>query len=85
MKLLKFGMRFWILVSSLSSFLVGWAMLAHAPKPVQPVSAAPVPTLAPLQPLRFNNDDEVFGNGNNTGPRIIPRTSFVPSFRTGGS
>lgn len=86
MRLLKFGMRFWILISSLASFLVGWAMLAHAPKPIQPVSASPLPTLAPLQPLQFNGDDDFFGEGNGNGPRIVePSTGFIPSFRTGGS
>ncbi len=35
MKLLKFGIRFWITITSVLSFLTGWIMLAHAPKPNQ--------------------------------------------------
>ena len=33
MKPLKLGLRFWILISSIFSFLGGWAMLSHAGKP----------------------------------------------------
>ena len=90
MKLLKLGIRFWILITSVASFLVGWAMLAHAPKPVQPSAAvSSAPTLAPLQPLQFgnnrNNDDD-FNNFFQSGPNIIQRQpSFGPTFRTGGS
>jgi hypothetical protein len=81
-------MRFWILITSVASFLVGWAMLAHAPKPVQPSSVPAAPTLAPLQPLQFgnqNNDDD-FNNFFQNSPNIIQRQpSFGPTFRTGGS
>ena len=84
MKILKSGMRFWILVSSVASFLLGWVMLAHAPKPVQSSATASSFTLAPLQPLNFNqNDDDEFNF--QTGPQIIQRQPFAPSFRTGGS
>jgi len=94
MKLLKFGLRFWITLTSVFSFLVGWVMLAHAPKPVQAAQATtttqsivvtPLPTLAPLN----------FSNGNNGGiqvqqfnvqpqqPSIF--TQQQPVFSTGGS
>ena len=33
MKPLKLGLRFWILISSIFSFLGGWALLSHAGKP----------------------------------------------------
>lgn len=59
MKIMKFALRFWIAVTSVVSFLVGWAMLAHSPKPVQAkalrlmpsLNVTALPTLAPLPPL----------------------------------
>ena len=88
MKLLRLGLRFWITLTSVFSFLVGWVMLAHSPKPVQASSAAqvaPLPTLAPLPPIGSNN-----GGGGFQGSQfsiIQPSTGFAPRpvFRTGGS
>ncbi len=59
MKIMKLALRFWIALTSVISFLVGWAMLAHAPKPVQAktlqpetsLQVTPLPTLAPLPSL----------------------------------
>lgn len=93
MKLLKFGLRFWITLTSVFSFLAGWAMLAHAPKPAQASpaqtssSVAPLPTLAPLQPLNFSS------NGGGVQPQqfsvVQPAApsffSQAPVFNTGGS
>jgi hypothetical protein len=92
MKLLKIGLHFWMALTSLFSFVVGWIMLAHAPKPVQTspsalVAATPLPTLAPLPPLSAFNSD----GGNFQGqplPSIQPRnrSGFLNSFfTTGGS
>ncbi len=92
MKLLKFGLRFWIALTSVFSFFAGWVMLAHAPKPAQPVSVkavfiTPMPTLAPLQPLNLTNT-------NNNNIVQMPQFSVqqqpsiftqAPSFSTGGS
>jgi hypothetical protein len=92
MKFLKIGIRFWITLTSVLSFLTGWIMLAHAPKPNQSSSAAtniaaPLPTLEPLQPLSD------FGSDNNNNFQNQPlfsvqpntRSQFRPAFRTGGS
>lgn len=92
MKLLKIGIRFWITITSVLSFLTGWVMLAHAPKPNQSNSASrnvsvSVPTLEPLQPLSN------FGDGDNNFQSQQPlfsvqpsvRSQFRPSFKTGGS
>ncbi len=85
MKLLKFGLRFWITLSSVFSFMVGWAMLAHAPKPVQAAAAqpsssvAPLPTLAPLQPLNFSS------NGGIQQQQFSVVQPPAPVFNTGGS
>lgn len=93
MKLLKFGMRFWITLTSVFSFLVGWAMLAHAPKPVQAAAAlsssstAPLPTLAPLQPLNFSSNGGIQQQQQFSVVQP-PAPSFfqpAPVFNTGGS
>ena len=34
MKPLKLALRIWITIGSVLSFLLGWALLSHAPKPV---------------------------------------------------
>ncbi len=88
MKLLKFGLRFWIALTSVFSFMVGWAMIAHSPKPVQPISASSsvlaLPTLTPLQPLDFNSNT----NGSQSSPLVVQspsRFAQAPIFKTGGS
>lgn len=93
MKLLKFGLRFWITLTSVVSFIGGWIMLAHAPKPNQQnsaytnlsiASAAPVPTLEPLPPLSDFNA----GGGSDQNQTFFqqqPSFGFRPTFRTGGS
>ncbi len=89
MKTYKKILHLWIAFVSVLSFLVGWVMLAHSPKPIQPsqnqnnlTSFAPLPTLAPIQ---------AFGNNNAAGsglgffapnPQPMARSSFL---RTGGS
>jgi hypothetical protein len=92
MNLLKIGVRFWITITSVLSFLTGWVMLAHAPKPDQAKSLASnasvtVPTLEPLQPLStFGSDDNGFQSQQpffSVEPST--RSQFRPSFKTGGS
>jgi hypothetical protein len=101
MKIFKFGLRVWIMLTSVMSFLLGWIMIAHAPKPVQASSVSTtnnvvsIPTLAPLPSL---ND----GTGQSTGnpfkstlfsvqPSVQSfnqsSNNFAPApvFRTGGS
>jgi hypothetical protein len=91
MKLLKIGIRFWITITSVISFLTGWVMLAHAPKPNQTNSpatnlAVPLPTLEPLNPLpSFGSDDDTFQNQSLFNAQPSVRSQFRPSFRTGGS
>ena len=92
MKLLKIGIHFWITLTRMLSFLTGWVLLAHAPKPNQSHallnnSSAAVPTLEPLQPLSNFNPGE--GGSQNQQPffSVEPstRSQFRPAFRTGGS
>ena len=90
MRLLKLGLRFWITLTSLFSFLTGWILLAHAPKPVSAASSSSMsptslPTLEPLRPLNeFQSGDDNLQSqplfefqSRNRQPR--------PFFSTGGS
>ncbi len=88
MKTLKFGLRFWITITSVLSFVGGWIMLVHSPKPAQLSfgNTSSAPTLEPLPPL------SAFGSGGNGSQNqslfaIQPRQRFSsnPFFRTGGS
>lgn len=53
MKFWKNIIRAWFTLASLASFLVGWAVLAHAPKPNQfnPADMPPLPKLDPVPSL----------------------------------
>jgi len=90
-KLLKIGIRFWITITSVLSFLIGWVMLAHAPKPAQTSAAwtniaAPLPTLEPLRPLSsFDSEEGGFPSQPLFSPQTNLRSQFRPAFRTGGS
>ncbi len=98
MRLMKFALRFWIALTSVFSFLVGWALLAHAPKPVQaktltaPSSAivvTPLPTLAPLPSLEFSGttggSSILMPQINIQQPQPAPMFSQAPLFSSGGS
>lgn len=90
MKLLKLGLRFWMTLTSLISFVTGWILLAQTPKittsssSTSTISTA-VPTLEPIQPLSgFDSNEDNSQNQpsfNFQAPQNQPR----PSFRTGGS
>ncbi|MCL4528613.1 MAG: hypothetical protein M1282_04290 [Chloroflexi bacterium] len=93
MTLFKLGLRVWIALTSIVSFLVGWIALAHSPKPVQPtsvsvssapgVSITPLPTLAPLSPLNFSNNggnlqSQSFSVQPAPQPQVQPQNFFAP-------
>ncbi len=90
MKLLRFGLRIWITLASIASFLVGWIVLAHSPKPVQAKATSNVigslPTLTPLPPLNLNYPGQPL---TLIEPTPTQASSYVapeaPSFTTGGS
>lgn len=90
MKILKFGLRFWITLTSMVSFLTGWVMLANAPKPSQSNASAssvvaPFPTLEPMRPLsEFERGDDTFQD-NQPLFDVQPRNQSRPFFTTGGS
>ncbi len=97
MRLMKFVLRFWIALTSVFSFLVGWALLAHSPKPVQaktltaPSSAivvTPLPTLAPLPSLEFSGttgSSILMPQINIQQSQPAPVFSQAPLFSSGGS
>lgn len=84
MKIFKKALRVWIGIASVLSFLGGWAILAHSPKPVRAatVQAASLPAI------------QAYGDSNNnTGqgffpiiPQNVPQQSYgMPLLRTRGS
>ncbi len=85
MKIIKKGMRLWITVASLFSFLTGWVLFAHANKPsplqiYQPVQSAPASN---PQFQSFNRNAQTGGGF----PFIVQsqNPSLRPRLRTGGS
>ena len=84
MKLFKFGLRFWITLGSVFSFLIGWVIFGHSLKPTQPVSQAnltTLPTLEPFPPMGGLQDSR-----NRQFPQISqPSFSSRPMFMTSGS
>jgi hypothetical protein len=89
MKILKSGLRFWITLASILSFVTGWIMLANAPKPDQQTSlfsvitARSAPTLEPLPPLSAFDSN---ANAPRSWFDVRPTNRTVrPFFQTGGS
>jgi hypothetical protein len=88
MKPFKIFIRYWFAITSVLSFIAGWIILAHSPKPVQPTSAnnsnVPQSIFPPAQ---------TFGNGSSngfglfsTGPQSnLQSGQSFPRMRTGGS
>jgi len=99
MKPLKFGLRVWIALTSVLSFLAGWMLLAHAGKPApliasQPAavdtsnstsSIAPLPTLQPLPSLNDLTSSSATQLQSLPSIQSNPPASFFPSFRSRGS
>ena len=88
MKLFRKILRYWIGIASLLSFLGGWVILAHSPKPVQAVTVQPSVTLPNLPPIQAygnggnNNGLNFFSNSAPTNPQP---SSGMPLLRTRGS
>lgn len=80
MKIWKTIIRVWFTLASIATFLTGWAVLAHAPKPNQ-FNPADIPALPKLEPvpsldqIMFSERSFNF-NQNNQRVRIL---------RSGGS
>jgi hypothetical protein len=70
MKIWKNIIRVWFTFTSLASFMVGWVILAHSPKPNQfnAANVQPMPVLAPvpsLNDIMFAEQSRSFLQDNN--------------------
>lgn len=94
MKIVKIGLRFWLTITSILSFLIGWALFSHAgkPAPLFPAqttsSVIQQPVLAPVPSI----DDLLTNPGTHTLnlqplPSLSDNTAraFLPRMRTMGS
>lgn len=86
MKLWKNLIRIWLTLISLISFLVGWVVLAHAPKPNQfnPANGPAAPKLDPVPSI----DQLVPADGSRSQIFVNPsqpRQQRMPVLRSGGS
>jgi hypothetical protein len=89
MKIFKNFLHVLIALGSMIGFLLGWAVLAHSGKPIQPggqgVSAALQPALAalpPLPPIQSIQTDSV-SNGSSL-QFLVPRAQANPGFFSRG-
>jgi hypothetical protein len=89
MKLFRKLLRFWIAIASLLSFLGGWVILAHSPKPVQTqavtVQSPALPALPPIQAYGSNVNNNGLGFFSNTPPTNSQPITGLPRLRTRGS
>ncbi len=93
MKIFRKALRYWIAIASVLSFLGGWVILAHSPKPVQPQPAtvlpAALPSLPPIQAYggtTTSNGITFFSNPAPANPPVNPQPSpLTPVLRTRGS
>ena len=80
MKFWKKLIRIWFTLASLTSFLVGWVVLAHAPKPNQ-FNASDVPAMPRLDPVP--SLDQVISSQQSQS--FMQRNQRVQVLRSGGS
>ena len=66
MKPFKKSLRYWIAIASVLSFLGGWIILAHSPKPVQPTNS-PTMISPPCQPCLPSRLSAAMINNNGLG------------------
>ena len=80
MKLFRKILRYWFAIASVLSFLGGWAILAHSPKPVQPQAAVAAPAALPsLPPI------QAYGGSTNNNGNAFFSNQTIPMLRTRGS
>jgi len=88
MKIIKTALHYWFAIVSVLSFLVGWGMLAHSLKPIQPTQATRVNSalLAALPPIQaFGSGSGIGGSGNNFSAPMNQSNFGSPFLRSGGS
>ena len=84
MKLWKNAIRIWFTLASLASFLVGWAVLAHAPKPNQ-FNASNVPAMPRLDPVPSLDQMMISGQTQSQSFGFSQRRQQTRILRSGGS
>ncbi|HEX7540633.1 MAG TPA: hypothetical protein VF352_00765 [Anaerolineales bacterium] len=88
MKIIRTALHYWFAIVSVLSFLVGWGMLAHSLKPVQPaqtttLNTASLPALPPIQ--AFGGGNRNGGSGLNFSAPSNQSNFGFPILRSGGS
>jgi hypothetical protein len=83
MKFWKSLIRVWFTLASLASFLVGWAVLAHAPKPNQ-FNSSNVPAMPKLDPVP-SLDQVMSDQSQGLFQSSQPSNRQVMVLRSGGS
>ncbi|HLO29105.1 MAG TPA: hypothetical protein VK249_08225 [Anaerolineales bacterium] len=81
MKFWKTVIRIWFTLASLASFLVGWVVIAHSPKPNQ-FKASDIPPMPKLEPVP-SLDQVVLSNQSDNF--IRPSQQHTVILRSGGS
>jgi hypothetical protein len=81
MKIFRTVLHYWFVIVSVFSFLVGWGMLAHSLKPIQPTqtgseNAASQLNLPPIRAFGSGQNFSIPGNQSGFG---------FPILRSGGS
>ncbi len=84
MKIVKKGMRVWMTMAAVFSFLGGWVLFSHSQKP------APLQVSQPSISTNTNNSTfPSFNSNSQSGGFVFPQTSQTfnssPRLRTGGS
>ncbi len=89
MKIIKKGLRVWLTIASVFTFLGGWIILSHSNKPAPLQISQPAITA----PSSNNNTFSQFSSNSNSGISSFNSLfssqnnfqSFSPRIRTGGS
>ena len=99
MKPIKIGLRVWIALTSLASFLAGWIVFSHAGKPTplfsastsnntQPTVSTTVDPISTLPPIPSLNSLVTDPQAATSGSTTTSNNTFVrpsPRLRSGGS
>ncbi len=75
------SLRVFIAAGSIAGFIGGWALLAHAGKPVAAAAPAPAAQVAPLPAQNFRTPRQIQPLPSFSQPSF----GFTPRLRTGGS
>ncbi len=84
MKIVKKGMRIWITITAVFSFLGGWVLFSHSPKPA-PLQASQPAISAPASNPSFSVPNNNSQSGGFFVPQQNPTFNPSPRLRTGGS